>query len=210
MRRQHLTQLIGTLVVATAMIGLPATAFAQKISGSAHDFSGAAWNTSAGEICNACHTPHNAQAITDAPLWDHTLTTATFVLYSTTTLDATPGQPGGVSKLCLSCHDGTVALDAFGGAAGGTTITGSALFGTDLSNDHPISFTYDDTLAGTDGGLNTPSDTSSGLGGFIAGDMLFSDNMECASCHDPHNAGQDSLLIMSNAASALCLTCHDK
>jgi len=211
MRRQHLTQLFGTLVVATALVGLPTVAFAQ-IEGSAHDFSGLAWNSSAGEICNACHTPHNAQTITDAPLWDHTATLATFDVYSTTTLDATMGQPAGVSKLCLSCHDGTVALDSFGGVTGVTTISGGALFGTDLSNDHPISFDYTDALAGTDGGLHTPSDTVSGLagGGFITGDLLFSDSMECASCHDPHNAGFDSLLVKSNAASDLCLTCHDK
>ncbi|GAG29227.1 unnamed protein product, partial [marine sediment metagenome] len=99
------------------------------------------------------------------------------------------------------------------GATGGTNITGDALFGTDLSNDHPISFTYNDALAGTDGGLHTPSDTISGLagGGFIAGDMLFSDNMECASCHDPHDAaGVTAMLLVSNVNSALCLTCHDK
>jgi hypothetical protein len=98
------------------------------------------------------------------------------------------GQPSGVSKLCLSCHDGTVAEDSFGGQVGTTFMSGSALVGTDLSNDHPISFTYDDTLAGNDGGLYPPSTTNSGLGGTIAADMLFGGSMECGSCHDVHNA----------------------
>jgi predicted CXXCH cytochrome family protein len=215
MRRQHFTQLIGTLVVATALIALPTIAFA-GIAGSAHDLS---LGLGGGEICNICHTPHDADAtVSDAPLWDHAVTaTAAFTLYSSTTLDATVGQPSGVSKLCLSCHDGTVAVDAFGGAAGTTLIgaigTGSGDFGTDLSNDHPISFTYNTALSGTDGELFDPSTDLSGLpgGGTIAADMLFSDQMECASCHDVHNAvPHDNLLLMDNAGSALCLTCHDK
>jgi len=167
MRRQHFTQLIGTLVV-------------------------------------------------NAPLWNHEVTTElAYTLYSSSTLDATPGQPSGVSKLCLSCHDGTVAVDAFGGAAGTTTIdaigTGSGDFGTDLSNDHPISFLYTTALSVTDGGLMDPSTDPSGIIGTIAADMLFSDSMECASCHDVHNAaGNTALLLIDNANSDLCLTCHDK
>ncbi len=212
MRRQHLTQLIGTFVVAAALIGLPTVAFAQ-IASSLHNFGGSSWNPG-DEICAVCHTPHNALAVTDAPLWDHASTAAAFTPYSSGTLDATVGQPAGVSKLCLSCHDGTVSLDSFAGVTGGTDfITGAALFGTDLSNDHPISFTYDDALAITDPGLKPPTTTASGIVANIDDDMLFgagNDQLECASCHDPHNAGISKLLIKSNSASALCLTCHDK
>jgi predicted CXXCH cytochrome family protein len=182
------------------------------ISGTAHDFSGQSWNTT-GEICVVCHTPHNADvSVTDAPLWNHQLTTATFTLYSSATLDATTGQPNGISKLCLSCHDGTVALDNFGGNTTGTNfISGSHNVGTDLSDDHPIGITYDATLAGTDGGLYDPTITSSGLGSTISTDLLFNGQLECASCHDVHNAyGNPDLLRKSNAGSALCLTCHNK
>ena len=186
------------------------TSFAQ-ISTSAHDFSAETWNPG-GQICLPCHTPHNADlTVADSPLWNHEVTVATFTLYDSPTLDAVPGQPGGASKLCLSCHDGTVALDSFGGATGGTNISGDALIGTDLSNDHPVSITYDAALVSADDGLVDPSLAgSSGLGSTIAADMLFSDQMECASCHDPHNAGFGNLLVKSNAASALCLTCHIK
>jgi len=182
-----------------------------QIIGTAHDFSSETWNTT-GEICVVCHTPHNANTtVTGAPLWNHEVTTATFTLYTSSTLNATVGQPDGNSKLCLSCHDGTVALDNFGGeTAGSYFITGDALIGTDLSNDHPISFTYNDALATADGGLFPPSSTNSGLGGTIDADMLFDGKLQCASCHDVHNAGFDNFLVMSNAASALCLTCHDK
>ena len=183
-----------------------------QIAGSAHDFSGAGWNTT-GEICIVCHTPHHSDvSIADAPLWNHQITSQTFTLYSSSTLDATLGQPDASSKLCLSCHDGVTAVDNFGGTTTGTaTLTGAANVGTDLTNDHPVSFTYDLTLANADGGLYDPATTNSGLGNTINADMLFGGKLQCASCHDVHNsAGIAYLLVKSNAASGLCLTCHNK
>ncbi|HSO86725.1 MAG TPA: cytochrome c3 family protein [Draconibacterium sp.] len=191
---------------------LAQASFGQNISGSAHDFSDDNWNNS-GEICIVCHTPHNANmAVAEAPLWNHQVTTATFQVYSSPTFTATAGQPGASSKLCLSCHDGTVAVENYGNITNGNDIlSGGSLIGTDLRNDHPISITYNTALATTDGGLHDPSTANSGLGSTITADLLFAGKMECASCHDVHNgAGFDNLLRKSNAASALCLTCHDK
>jgi predicted CXXCH cytochrome family protein len=188
--------------------------FAQ-ITGSAHDFTtaGNSWNTT-GEMCIVCHTPHNADGtVADAPLWNHEVTAQTYNLYSGYDMDATVGQPASSSKLCLSCHDGTVAIDNFGGTTTGTTfITGAELLGTDLSNDHPISITYDALLASADGGLFDPTTTTSGLGGTISADMLAGGNqVQCSSCHDVHNAANLSfLLVKTNLGSALCLTCHNK
>ncbi len=183
-----------------------------RITGSAHDFSGESWNPT-GEICTPCHTPHHSDlTVTDAPLWNHTVTQATFQIYQSSTFDATDiSQPSGRSKLCLSCHDGTIAVDSYGGRIGTRFVQVINTLGTDLRNDHPISFTYDDSLAALDGELYSPSSRSSGLGGTIQTDMLFNNKLECASCHDAHNtAGIDKLLIKSNTGSALCLTCHDK
>lgn len=181
------------------------------IAGSAHDFSADIW--SGGEICKPCHTPHNAdETATGAPLWNHDVTTETFVMYSSATLNGTiDTEPSGVSKLCLSCHDGVTAIDAFGANTPTPVLMGSvnpnADFGTNLSNDHPISIVYDDVA---DGGLHPPTDVSN-LGGDIATDLLFGGRVECASCHDVHNdAGNAYLLRMPNTASALCLTCHTK
>jgi predicted CXXCH cytochrome family protein len=193
------------------------------ITGSAHDFSA---STPSGEICILCHTPHGADTtVTNAPLWNHEVTaTATFTPYDNTsaTQDSTPGQPNGVSKLCLSCHDNTVAIDAFGGAAGdptdlvatydlgGTKTAGYANIGTDLSDDHPIGILYDSALVTADGGLNALA-TATTVGTDTIADMLFSSMVECASCHDVHNAfGNANLLYRSNANSELCLTCHAK
>jgi predicted CXXCH cytochrome family protein len=187
------------------------------ITGSAHDFSGYGW--SGGEICAPCHTPHNAITPQLVPLWNHTSAAGPWSQYvdtGTGTLDATVNQPAGVSRACLSCHDGSVALDSFGGVVGSVmigTINANADFGTDLTNDHPISFTYNTALATADGELHDPVTANSGLGGTIQNDMLFSDSLECASCHDVHNTAAVAgtpLLRITNAASALCLTCHDK
>ncbi|AMC12037.1 cytochrome C [Lutibacter profundi] len=185
--------------------------FGQNIAGSAHDFSGKTWNPG-GEVCVVCHTPHGAVTGLTAPLWNHEVTTTTFTLYTSASLDATTGQPDGSSKLCLSCHDGTVAMDNFGGQTGGTKfISGNDLVGTDLSSEHPVSFTYDAALATTDGGLFDPITTSSGVGGTINADLLLAGKVQCSSCHDVHNgSGVAKLLVKSNASSALCLTCHNK
>jgi predicted CXXCH cytochrome family protein len=179
------------------------------IVGTQHDFSGQPF--SGGEICIVCHTPHFADtSVADAPLWNHEVTTETYSVYSSATLQSVPGQPGGISKLCLSCHDGTVALDSFGGATGTSFIGAASNVGTDLDDDHPISITYNTALATADGELHDPATTNSGLGGTIAADMLFSGLLECGSCHDVHGRGFNDFLLKSNAASALCLTCHDK
>ena len=180
-----------------------------QITGTAHDFEGATWNTS-GEICIVCHTPHNADVtVADAPLWNHEMSTATYALYSGFTIDATIVQPSGSAKLCLSCHDGTVALDNFGGATGGTDFVTTGNLGTSLSDDHPISFNYDAALVTADGELAATSATS-GLGSTIENDMLFGGQMQCASCHDVHGNGIAKFLVKTNAGSALCLTCHIK
>lgn len=181
------------------------------IAGSKHDFSGLAW--SGGEVCLPCHTPHNADtSVSNAPLWNHELTqVVAYTLYASATLNSTPGQPGGISKLCLSCHDGTVAIDSYGGTTGSEMISAGKLIGTDLRGVHPISITYDTALSTTDSGLNDPAGTDSGLGGTIQQDLLFANQMECASCHDVHDsAGHARLLRVSNQGSGLCLTCHNK
>jgi predicted CXXCH cytochrome family protein len=217
---RHLNRILGTTTAIVALVGLPVVALA-GIEGSAHDLSGYGWT--GGEICIVCHTPHNANATLAAPLWNHEVTGVTnYSMYDTSpTLDATDiDQPGETSLLCLSCHDGTVAVDAFGGASGGDLTLDSgnpAYVGEDLSNDHPIGFSYTTDLATGDGGLFDPVTTDAGIAlnpGFIADALLFgagNDQMECASCHDAHNAASvTGFLRKDNTGSDLCLTCHDK
>jgi predicted CXXCH cytochrome family protein len=184
------------------------------IERSAHDFSAKAW--AGKQICVVCHTPHGAdRTVPDAPLWNHQVTQATYQLYSSPTMDAEVHQPEHRgSKLCLSCHDGTVAVDSFGGATGTTFATGNALIGTDLRGTHPIGIVYDPSLASKDGGLHNPDSKTTPMGGTITRDLLFgTGNLECASCHDVHNTqslGKPHLLRITTDGSQLCLTCHDK
>ncbi len=216
------------LLLAVLVASTPAQA---GIIDSHHDFS--SLGASDGEACSPCHTPHAADSsvISDGPLWNHEVSTATFTTYNSDTMDSVPGQPTGTSILCLSCHDGTVAIDSFGGMAGSVYISDSyytysgdtldSYFTTDLTGDHPISMEYNSAVAAADGHLNDPSTTSSGLGGTIAEDMLHNGKVECTSCHDPHvgrSTGCESChfgletksLVMDNTSSALCLTCHAK
>ncbi len=191
---------------------------AGTIVGSDHDFSTTGW--AGGQICVACHTPHRAiTSVADAPLWNHALTTQTYTLYASPTLNATLTQPGGGSKLCLSCHDGTVALNSFGGTTGTIFIgTGTANLGTSLADDHPLGFVYDAALVSVDPSLApTTKSVTVGSGtqtktGTIASNLLFAGKLECASCHDVHNTftAGTHLLKVTNSGSALCLVCHQK
>ena len=196
---------------------------AAGIVGSAHDFSG--FGFSGGQICLPCHTPHNAVS-NAAPLWNHELSTATYNLYSSPSMQATVNQPTGASKLCLSCHDGTVAVDSFGGQSGTifiSAVNADADLTTDLSNDHPISFVYDTALATADPGLFDPSTTIVTIGsgafsktGSITDVMLENNVLQCQGCHSVHNdfvagtAISDALLKISIGGSELCLACHNK
>lgn len=179
-----------------------------------HDMSTKPWNTT-NTLCGVCHTPHNGK-VGQPVLWNHTVTTATFAVYSSPTMNAaTGGQPSGTSKLCLSCHDGTVALENFGTVTTGTNyVTGTARLGSDLSNDHPVSITYNTALSTADPGLYDPA-TKAWNGptlpaSTIASQMLFANVMECASCHDVHDNAWGKFLRKNNNGSQLCLTCHNK
>ena len=109
------------------------------------------------EVCKFCHTPHNTNPI--APLWNRNSAGTTYTLYNSSTKKAVMGQPDGSSILCLSCHDGTIALgqivnpnSTISFASGITNMpSGKTNLTTDLSDDHPISFTYDASLAVSNG-----------------------------------------------------------
>ena len=209
-------------VLVAAVVALSGAAISRAtIVGSAHDFTYESWNTSQ-VLCEVCHAPHNAAkgAAQLIPLWGHQTTGATFTHYSSATLNATVGDPSGVSLACLSCHDGTVAINNFGSTSNGTAyVTGQAKLEADLSNDHPISFTYDTALANADGYLWDPSTVVPLLGGkTIAQAMLVGGTVQCSSCHDVHRqkgtSGSSQMLLVisgpSGAGSKLCLTCHNK
>jgi predicted CXXCH cytochrome family protein len=186
------------LAVAVA-VGVPAFA---EIEGSAHDFSADAW--SGFQICAPCHTPHNASG--DAALWARSplADQGPYTLWSSDDILGTE------SLTCLSCHDGTLALEGVGGS---TFMTGDALIGTDLLNDHPVGVAYSTSTSATRWQVPTANSRTTDIKDL--GDLyIYLDDagtdyrVECASCHDVHGSGIAALLRTSNAGSALCLSCH--
>lgn len=160
-------------------------------------------------ICIFCHASHTASPI--APLWNRRTPGSVYTTYSSTTAVSAPGQPNGSSLVCLSCHDGTIALgDVLSGGpitmANGVTVmpTGRSLIGTDLSDDHPISFQYTSALAATRGELADPAS----LTGVVKLDST--GQLQCSTCHDPHNDTNGKFLVLDNRGSTLCETCHQK
>ena len=214
------------------------------IVGSAHDFSPSGSYTLAatnglarfkwgGETnyynnpCQVCHIPHKSQAYATAhaPLWNQKLSANTYQTYDqagSATFNALGLSVSlGSSVACLSCHDGSVAINQTAGYTGTATnsLNGAAVFapsfaveaigGTDLTKMHPIGVSYSAALL-ADPQLNPVSGT-------VMPKMLkgTSQNVECASCHDIHrtigaSATVSHDLIVDLEGGQLCLTCHNK
>lgn len=190
--------------------GIPLRATWGGLASSGHNFSGKAW-LSGRSACSVCHSsPTSASANENQQYrWNHPTTSSSFTPYSSPTLKARPGQPQGASLFCMSCHDGTVPIDAFEGKPGSEKCR--KIMGTDLSKIHPVSFVYDDALADVAGHLKRPSETLSGLGGTIQTDLLVEGKMECTSCHEPHDRfNERNMLIRRDrgGSSGLCGICH--
>ncbi len=188
--------------------------FADSVVNSKHDLSVSGPGTikalTERELCIFCHTPHSASG--DAPLWNRYDSGQIYTPYNSSTTKATIGQPTGASKLCLSCHDGTVALGMVRSRqeqisfTGGISVLphGASNLSIDLSDDHPVSFDYDLTLVGRNPELNFPNT----LTGPVKLDN--SGQMQCTSCHNPHDDAYGKFLVMDGISGNLCLQCHNK
>jgi len=204
---------IGTIAIIASLL-LPGLAAAGSVVDTAHNLCasgpGPVTAVSEDKVCEFCHTAHSSSST--LPLWNRNASTANYVPYTSTTAIAQPGQPTGDSLLCLSCHDGTIALGDLISrptdiAMSGGVVTmppGSGLIGTDLTHDHPISFAYTATLAGQNGELLTP--------GALPPSVQLDANgeLQCTSCHDAHSDDFGAFLVMPNTGSQLCTTCHQK
>ena len=227
----------GLLLAAALFAGGAEAARESKISATKHNLSssgtGTIKSTTESQICAFCHTPHGADNSAPTPLWNKTLQNTTYTPYTSSSLDASTiegtsaGHPLGSSKLCLSCHDGVLALGSvrvlrgqanvtIGGgtqvtmpAGSGSTTGYTRLLGADLTNDHPISVTYDATLSDRDGELRRPTMSTAPDGktlnrwGTVFGARHQGENykptlplettgtnsagqVQCTTCHDPH------------------------
>lgn len=169
------------------------------------------------QICVFCHTPHNANPAVG--LWNHPVNSNSYTVYTTGTIRGDVLQPSGSTKLCLSCHDGTIALGSLvtatdiipmvGTAADGTLPTNTTNLGTDLRNDHPVSITVQN-IPGQE--LRIP--TLDPAIKYVTNQGQVT--VECTSCHDPHNDAYGKFLrkynidIATGKGSQICLACHEK
>jgi len=201
----------------------------QGIKQSHHDFKSVSWNGS--DYCKPCHTPiKKTVAVSKAPLWNHKLKHTVFEMYTSLTLDGYTEQPSGSTAMCLSCHDGTLAIENQQGNTNEVLFENSNKNFHNLKNHHPVSLDYNSSMAVKDSKLHDPSTAPSGLGGTIEQDLLKDGRVECISCHDVHisrntegcigchklngtiigPATKSLSLWKSNDGSSLCFTCHKK
>jgi len=171
------------------------------------------------ERCQLCHIPQNNQESAiriEAPLWKYKLSSALGTIGAV--------APGGISKVCLSCHDGSIAIGVFSGQTGGAK---NAVYEHGLNNscssglceEHPVSIDYAAARAAGRSELRNETTyvyaisyddhNNSYVPGTTKTTSVLLDNgkVECTSCHLVHSSEVYNLR-MPNRGSLICLACH--
>ncbi|HEX5804029.1 MAG TPA: cytochrome c3 family protein [Azospira sp.] len=179
-RKSTIAKLTGSLLrlVTVSALMLGAAGVSQQavagIANTKHNLgsTGSGPNVTSGtdEICVFCHTPHASDTTAPVPLWNKRLSTGasyqTYANLNSSSIDGEILAVGSVSMACLSCPDGTQAMDniinapgsglydATGGGtngrawtwtSGGEMMSGLAAIAKDtdgLKNDHPVGIQY--------------------------------------------------------------------
>ena len=165
--------------------------------------------------CTFCHAPHSGiGGVT--PLWNQTLSTQNYTPYTSSTYKQQGTSQlvmGKTSSLCLSCHDGTVAIGqtaAYGKVPVSGTLNNQDVLGTNLSGSHPFSLVLPikdaPDLAATVVAQGVTADPAQAV-------KLINGNVECTSCHNPHvqsiDAVAQNFLVRDSSNGQMCLACHD-
>jgi hypothetical protein len=235
-------------VAATLTLGITVafgyTAPAGGLVGSKHDMNTLVTKygitkDSQDRVCAFCHTPHHkvdsTSLLTYNPLWSHTINNKTYTAYVSPTFNTENSIADpliGPSRLCMSCHDGVIAVDQHYGSntpnTSGTDARTSDLFDgiavgkasvttPTVGNTHPIGFDLGDITQAKYPFIRQDLNTNNGaLAGKKLADLGYKENgknyMTCASCHDVHNRENTGTYFLYDvqAGSAICLMCHDK
>jgi len=167
------------------------------------------------EPCAMCHSPHATG--TEYPIWNRDQAAQSYSMYNSVTfdMDNNASGPGNPSNLCLVCHNGVFStlINYPGPGSHQNELydfemnpTFWAMIGTDLHNDHPISFSYIPALDEVQDGNGFPSTIDCPVGstrryfvqadeclggtGFGPGFPLYgttNDKFECSTCHSVHD-----------------------
>jgi predicted CXXCH cytochrome family protein len=213
----------GRMVVAALLVIVPSMALGGTIANTKHDLSStstaAIKSTTQADTCAFCHVAHNGQPAAFRPLWSHNLTVQNLTWAPTTTVRGTTLPTSitsaalGGSRACMSCHDGTIALgdllnkplDAT--VAGPNVTAGKLTGGVNLLNpatmqtNHPLGVPKPAAVTGFTAFKTVPS--TSAVNYDSAG------NVQCDSCHNPHDNTFGTFLKINPAGGAICFTCHD-
>jgi predicted CXXCH cytochrome family protein len=233
---------IGLGVVALTALGASMAFASGSVVASKHNMNLVSNDDVQQRVCAFCHTPHHALdggvAVDYNPLWSHTFTSENFIEYISDTLQGYPDNINvlsGNSRLCMSCHDGAIAVDQHYSFDGSDKRTGDSWGqiavggGGDLTNDHPIGFDYE-VVGGTGNNPGfvpgAPTGTDKEIRGTTTPLLLFPNRtigdlmtpidgkkvMTCGSCHDVHDTytSGEFFLVGQQAGSQICLTCHIK
>lgn len=180
-------------------------------------------STNEAEICVFCHTPHGAN-LGEGPLWNREIpNNASYTTYTSGSIDSTIQSPNGVSKLCLSCHDGSIAIGSVRNRSGsggfqssnismqgtggggvmapgeGSTTGYTRNLGKDLRNDHPISLTYNSALVAADTEMRSPTQNPIHVRGLNPRPGLQDIQLQ------PENMASPT----TNTGQVQCISCHD-
>lgn len=196
------------------------------------------------QMCVFCHIPHDAQV--GKPLWNRSMPVSAYTMYTSdylerggypmpTELGVANDTPGAVSRQCMSCHDGTVAVGSvylLRGTILGTTLidmigvdgtfmipdTATTNFGTNLVNHHPIGVEYNPALFVLTNDFDTGTKNAELKVTPDAPIKLYNyggkEYVECTSCHDPHLENGKFLRVNTGShgqnVNTTCVSCHDK
>ncbi len=161
-------------------------------------------------ICVFCHTSHSRRGKGNGPLWNREINSVVYTTYESSSLFSSVGQPDGSSKLCLSCHDGTISPGHVLSRSKGFSMSNSesgkipgnrrSNLSRNISDDHPVSFDSSSAVS------SSPDLKHPEPGDPVSYDA--SGKVQCTSCHDPHEEVFPKFLVKSISKSLLCKTCH--
>lgn len=205
-------------IVLLFIITLYGTTLAGSILNSKHNLSvsgkGDIKASTETRVCIFCHSTHNTSS--EGPLWNHETSSGSIKTYERSTMNSKAEQPNGATKLCLSCHDGTIAVGAIKGVmqpikmnnvgpSGEIPVSRKSNVGLDLTGTHPVSVKYEQNIALADNHLKWPPQDPEKIVGTDADGYV-----QCTACHNPHDDSKSEKYPFWNKTTfdAVCISCH--